>query len=70
MESTSEVGNRQNVIARSLEPLLKNTLASKVEKAPRDPILYEEIVSIMTDQAERIQELERNLQHMIGVMEG
>ena len=41
-------------------------MASKVERAPRDQILYEDLVSMMKEQAEQIQELEHNLEQMRG----
>ena len=50
-ESTSNTGNWQNATAQSLEPLLRNILASRVEQVPQGPIPYEEIVSIMLEQA-------------------
>ena len=66
-ESASDTGNWQNATARSLEPLSRNILTSKVEQVPQGPIPYKEIVSMMQEQAERIQKLERNLQEVRGV---
>ena len=37
-------------------------LVSKMERAPQDQILYEDLASMMKEQAERIQELEHNLE--------
>ena len=68
-ESTSDTGNRQNATGCSLELPPRNALASKVEQVPRDPNSYEEIVSIVRDQAECIQELEWNLHRMGGAVD-
>ena len=65
-ESTSNVRNRRSATVRSLEPQPRNVLASKVERVPQGPIPYEEIVSMMQEQAKHIRKLERNLQEVRG----
>lgn len=40
-ELASDARNWQNATTRSLEPPLRNAIASKVERIPRDPIPYE-----------------------------
>ena len=65
LESASDDENWQNATAHhSLKPPPRNKIASKVDRALGDLILYEKIVSIIRDQAACIWELERNLQWM------
>ena len=56
-------------MVQGMKPLPRNVLVSKVERVPQDPIPYEEIVSMMQEQAERIQKLERNLLAVKGVVD-
>lgn len=69
-ESTSDAGDQcdqQNVAAhRSLVPPPVNILASKIKQALENPIPYEEILSLMRNQAAHIQELERSLECLRG----
>ena len=67
-ESTSDAGTRHYANPPPAEPP-RNPLASKVERAPRDQIPYEDIVLMMKEQAERIRELEHNIEEMRGVGE-
>ena len=67
-ESVSNAGDRRYANPHSVEPP-RNALASKVERGPQDPILYEEIVSMMREQAKRIRELEQNLEELRGAGE-
>ena len=65
LKLASDARNRHYAITPSLEPP-RNPLASKVERAPQDLIPYEDIISMMKEQAKRIQELKQNLEHIKG----
>ena len=67
-ESSSDTRTRCFGNSPSVEPP-RNPLASKVERAPRDQIPYEDIVLMMKEQAESIQELEQNIEEMRGASE-
>ena len=67
-EFASDTGTRCYANPPLMEPP-RNPLASTIERAPRDQIPYEDIVSMMKEQAERIRELEHNIEEMRGVGE-
>ena len=64
----SETGNCRYANPPSVEPP-KNPLASRIERAPRDQIPYEDIVSMMKELAEHIRELEQNIEEIRGAGE-
>ena len=68
LKSASDAGNWRHSNLPSVQPP-RNPLASKVERAPREQIPYEDIVSMMKEQVERIRELEQNIEKMRGAGE-